>query len=264
MDTALIKLLSLKTFFLLVCFSALILLLDARGALDPVHSVASVAVMPVQYAFYQGRLGLENVFSFATFWRSGEARIKNLEQRNLELVAFKNKAEILERENGELRKQLGAPLRQDFAGQEKLLPAPVVLAGSFLELEVGRADGVKEGASVIYLSNLVGRVVKVLDHSSLVELPTSSQSKIPVRIGLVSGLVFGQFNSTIVLSQVAANEELNVGDLVVTSGEAGSFVPNLIVGKIEKITSLETDLFKMAEVGALIDYKKLTTVFVKL
>lgn len=260
MDIALIKPLSLKTFFVLTIASILILFLDSKRVLDPVRSVSSFAVMPIQYAFYQGRLTVEGAFSFAVFWRSGEARIKNLEQRNLELLEFKNRAVILERENGELRKQLGVGV----ASGERLLPAPVVLAGSYLELGVGKVDGVSVGASVVYLSNLVGRVVKVLDHSSLVELPTSPQSKIPVRVGVVSGLVTGQFNSTIVLSQVAANEEINVGDLVVTSGEAGSIAANLIVGKIEKITSSETDLFKTAQLASLIDYKKLTTVFVKL
>src|SRR5574340_932932 len=102
------KLLSVRTFILLLLASALILFLDTKRVLDPGRMVASTVVMPVQYVFYQGKLALGNAFSFATFWRSGEARIKNLELRNLELAGYKNQAEALERESQGLRKQLAA------------------------------------------------------------------------------------------------------------------------------------------------------------
>ncbi len=63
------------------------------------------------------------------------------------------------------------------------------------------------------------------------------------------------------LERVAKNEEINVDDLVLTSGEGG-IVPNLIVGRIGKIKKAQSDLFQTAVVFPVVDYRDLTTVFV--
>lgn len=239
----------IKILLILLVASVLLMFLDWRRVLDPVKGVAQMVTVPVQYAFYQARLGLGEFFSLATFWKSGEARIKNLEQRNLELTSYKNRAEILGRENEDLRKQLAASATAS-VGQRRLLPVTVVDVGQYLEIDTGQF----EGKTVVYLDNLVGKIIK----PHFVQLPTDSQSKIRVRVGRVLGLASGQFNSTIILDKVAQNEEIKIDDLVVTADDG------LIVGKIKKIISRETDLFQKAEVVPLVDYKKLTTVFVSL
>lgn len=236
--------LQIKVFLVLILASGLLMFLDSKNMLSPVKNIVETVTAPVQFGLYQGKLGVNNFFSFITFWKSGEARIKNLELRNLELAEFKNKAEILERENRDLRKQLGATV----SAVKKLLPVTVVGLGQYLEIY----EGGFEGKTVVYLGNLVGKIVK----AHFIQLPTDSASKIPVRVGKVLGLAYGQFNSTIILDKVAQNEEIKIDDLVVTADEG------LIVGKIKKITSKQTDLFQTAEVTPLIDYEKLETVFI--
>lgn len=252
------KQLRIKVLVILVVASVGLMLLDYRGWLSPEKSAVDVVIAPVKYSVYSTQLGLGDFFSFLTFWKSGEARIKNLEQRNLELVAFEAKASDLERENATLRGQLGVKT----SPSKKLLPATVLGSGQYLEIGVGKNDGVVSGESVAYLDNLVGKIGQLNDRTSFVQLPTDSQAVIPVKIGKVSGLVSGQFNSSIVLDRVAANEQINIDDNVLTSGEGQSYVPGLIVGKIQKIVSAPTDLFQKAQVTPQIDYGKLTTVFV--
>lgn len=252
------KQMQIKVLLLLFITSLVLIFLDSRRVLEPVRSVAQSVAVPVTYSLYSAKRGAVDFFSFLKFWRSGEARIRNLEQRNLELVVFENQAKRLAAENGELRKQLGVRVLPE----KRMLPAAVLSVGQYLEIGAGQADGVREGQSVIYLDNLVGKVVQVTNRQSFVQLPTDSVSRIPVKVNRVSGLVSGQFNSSMLLDKVAQNEEIKIDDLVMTSGEGDSFEPNLILGKIKKITSSQTDLFQKAEVEPLIDYRGLILCYV--
>lgn len=252
------KALQLRTFVVLFFLSIIIIFLDRIGGWDGPKSALQTVTLPVQYAVFSAKLAAKDIFSFLTFWKSGENRIKNLELRVLELTATKNEADALRQENDQLRKQLGAIVTHS----KTLLPAPVLGGSLALELAVGTNAGIKEGQSVVYLDNLVGRVKRVTPQASFVELPVSPLARIPVKIGKARGLVSGQYNFSMILDRVAQNEEIQANDLVLTSGEGGSFLADLIVGKITKIISNETDLFQKAEIKPLIDYQDLTLAFV--
>jgi rod shape-determining protein MreC len=243
-----------RVFSVFVAISLLLMFLDSKKLVEPEKRAVQVVTVPMQYFYYRAGQNFANTFSFLTFWRSGEARIKNLEQRNLELMVNERKASELALENAQLRRQLGASLKTE----KKLVPAMVFGKNRYLEID---NLGV-EGGNVVYLNNLVGRIEKNSGRTSFVQLPTDTGSKIPVKVGKATGLVIGQYNSSILLDKVAQNEEIKVDDLVVTSGEGGSYEPNLIVGKISKIESVPTDLFQKATIVSLIDYGELQTVFV--
>lgn len=248
----------MKTFLILLFLSFIIFFLDGKGYLDGAKGVVQIVTLPVQYGFFATGQNIKNSFSFLTFWKSGENRIKNLELRIMELAAAKNEADRLEKENKELKKQLGI----NFFKNRVLLPATVLGLDRYLQIGAGSNDGVKEGATVIYLDNLVGKIIRVTPRSSFVILPTDPQTKIPVKTGKARGLVSGQFNFSEILDRVGQNEEINTSDLILTSGEADSFPPDLVVGKVDKIISQQTDIFKKATVKPVLNYSDLTTVFV--
>lgn len=241
----------MRTFLALLFLCLIIFFLDGRGYLNGVKGAVQIVTLPVQYSFFAAGQNVKNSFSFLTFWKSGEARIKNLELKNLELQAAKNEAERLSKENKELKKQLGVNLFRD----RVLLPATVLGVDRYLQIGAGINDGVKEGATVIYLDNLVGKIIRVLPRSSFVMLPTDPQTKIPVKIKESKGLISGQFNSSQILDRVGQNEEINTGDLIFT-------LEDLVVGKVDKIISQQTDIFKKATVKPVLNYADLTTVFV--
>ena len=252
------KTLELRTFGALFLLAVFVFLVDGTGLLDTPKSAVQVITVPIQYAVYSAKRGVGETFSFLTFWKSGEARIKNLEQRNLELSATISESAALKQENNELRKQLGAKILAD----RKLLPAIVLGSGRYLEIGLGTNDAVKEGQTVVYLNNLVGKIVRTTPKASFVQLPTDPQAKIPVKINKARGLVIGQFNSSMQLDRVAQTEEIAENDPILTSGEGDSFPPDLVVGKLGKIISAGTDLFKKATVLPILDYSGLETVFV--
>lgn len=249
-----------KHFAVLFLLATAVYFLDGRGFLDPLKSAAQTVTLPVQYLVYSARRSGAETFSFLTFWKSGEARIKNLEQRNWELLSSENKAKVLEKENEELRKQLGVKLQST----QKLLPAPVLGLSRFLEIGVGDEDGAVIGQTVVYLDNYLGKIVRVTPRASYVQLPIDPQAKIPAKAGSGRGLISGQFNFSILLDRVSQSEEIETGDLVLTTGEGESTRPNLVIGKVGKIIDSGTDVFRRAEVTPLVDYHKLEMVFIVL
>lgn len=251
------KLHNLKVFLVLVFFSSILYIGDKQGLLNPIRTISSTIVMPIQYSLYSVKLGLAETFSFLTFWKSGENRIKNLELRNLELLSYEQRAKNLEKENEVLRKQLGISV----LATRQVFPATVLFSGAYLEIAGGLLDGVSKGQTVVVFDNFIGRIVRANPRTSLVQLPFDPDAKTPVKVGPAHGLVTGQFNSSMSLERITQNEEINVDDLVLTSGEGG-IVPNLIVGRISKIKKAESDLFQTATVVPVINYHDLTTVFV--
>lgn len=254
------KALQLRTFLALLFFSVLIFFLDGTGFLNGPKSLLQTVLLPTQYLVYSLKLSTQDSFSFLTFWKSGESRIRNLEQRNFELQSYETRFRSLEAENGELRKQLGVKPTLP----KILLPAPVLGNGRYLEVGAGSNDGVKEGQVVLYLDNLVGKVIRTTPRASFVMLPMDPQAKVPVKVKLARGLSIGQYNSSIVLDRIAQTEDISVGDSVLTSGEGGGYSPDLSVGKVEKIDSSETDLFKKATISSNLDFQKLLVVFIVL
>jgi rod shape-determining protein MreC len=248
-----------RVFFVLI-FTSLALFLADRNKLFywPRFGIQTI-VNPVEYGLYSSRVQALELVSFLGFWRSGEERIKNLEQKNWELTSKLVLMKSVLSENEALRTQLGV---EKVAIGRKILSAPVLGVTRAMEIGAGQSDGIHVGMTVTFAGNLIGKIDTALPHSSFVMLPTDGNSKIPVAIGSVHAVAVGSFGSQILLQKVGQTDLIQKDDLVVTSGEGDSYFPGLVVGRISKITGRETDLFRQAEVVPLLDLNRLTTVFV--
>ncbi len=253
----------IRVFLVFVFLSLGLILLDLRGNLVLLRDGSNYLVSPFVFATSAARESFNDTFSFLTFWKSGEARIRNLEERNLELLVKAGRTDVLERENKMLRQQLGVRALAEY----HMLPARVLGENRFLLLAVGSNDGVKAGQTVVFKDSLIGKVNRVNAKLAYVQLPTDVNSKIPARVeasGTVQGLVVGQYNSSMLLDQIVQTEKLSEGDAVLTSGAEGGYPQGLLIGKLGKVTSSATALFKNAEVRPIIDISKLDLVFVLL
>lgn len=249
---------SYRTFFALVFASLLLLLGDRSNFLFWPRLGVQTVINPIEQGLYSSKLMIFDSFSFLSFWRSGEARIRNLEQKNWELTSKLVLMKAVQEENVSLRRQLGAPAPVG----KRYVPAPVLGITQTMEVGLGASDGIRLGMTVTFAGNLIGQVGRVLPHSAFVTLPTDGSSKIPVAIGDVHAVAVGSFGSQVSLQKVGQTEKIAKGDLVVTSGEGDSYVPGLVVGTISGITGKETDLFRQADVAPLVDFGSLKTVFV--
>lgn len=242
--------------FLVICF--LIFVLDRNGGLYGVRNLAEGGIVPIQNGVNGIKTGLENNFRILTFWKSGEARIKDLERRNLEIVATCASIGQLKEENTALRGQLEVALPKT----GKPILAKTIGNDGFLILDRGANDGVETQDVVVLGNYLVGTVARVTPRRSWVILPTNKQSKILVKIGQIRGEVSGQFGTAIILDGVNQNESLAEGEYILTSGEGMVTMPNLIIGKVGKLKSRESDIFKTAKIIPFLEFSKLEQVFV--
>lgn len=198
--------------------------------------------------------------------------IKRLKNENLELASRITDQEKLRKENVALLSQF----QTQNPKPENLLPARVVGAPGFIPgiteaseliLDRGEKDDVKIGQSIVFMNNLIGRVVAVSYYLSKVDFVTNSSVTFPVKtenngIGIVKGSGEGRMT----LQNVLPSEELKVGDLVFTKGDVDinslGIPPDLVVGKIESVEKIPTAIFQKAEIKSLVDFNKLSIVFV--
>lgn len=228
--------------------------------------VLGIVKYPVERSLnFIGMLGrplktlLNQPYQGLKYYRSGTARIIDLENRLAEAIVDRGKLLELEAENQDLRKLLDAPLPQEWS----YIVAPVLgRQDQEMILSVGTADGVSLGDSVIYQDTLVGKIKTASAKQSRMLLVTAPASRIAVfaSANRVDGLVTGT-GQGLVLSQVLQSSKVEVGQILVTSGLDGT-APRLVVGRVESLATNEQGLFQEAPVSFDIEPSSFNTVFI--
>ncbi|PZQ48568.1 MAG: rod shape-determining protein MreC [Rhodovulum sulfidophilum] len=101
-------------------------------------------------------------------------------------------------------------------------------------VNVGRGDGVADGAAAVDGLGLVGRIAGLGDRSARVLLLADPSSRVPVTI-LPSGqraILTGDDTAAPALDFLDQPDEIRPGDRVVTSGDGGLFPADLLVGQV--------------------------------
>ncbi len=150
------------------------------------------------------------------------------------------------------------------------LPARVIAedASSWFRtvmIDKGSEQGVTEGMPVVVAEGVVGRVVRSSPHFSRVLLVTDASSAIAslLQNNRARGVCRGQ-GERLVFDFVLRQEEVTVGDRVVTSGMGGVFPKGLVVGNVSSVQRQEFGLFQAIEVAPTVDFSHLEEVLVLL
>lgn len=255
----------LGIFILFLALSLLILASSRITLLKPIDSLTKAIFSPFQSLTYGISSKLTNLTT--------SSEIKKLSDENKALTKKIVDQKKLEADNKALRDQFQITNPRS----TNLVPAQIVGAPGFLPgisvpekiiLNRGEKDGVRVGNAVIFKDNLVGRVVKTSSYLSTVLLITNSSSSFTATTLETnsSGVVKGQGGGEIILDNVLLSENLKKGDIVLTKGDIDQdtvgFPTNMIVGKITSVSKKPSDLFQKAEVTSLIDFVKLSDVFI--
>jgi rod shape-determining protein MreC len=230
---------------LMVC-SALALFLmvaDARFRItQPVRAAVATVLFPVQWLAMRPLLVVRTVQDYFT---SLNTALSNEEQARRKLILQSQKAnqvEQLANENVQLRKLLGLRERLNTPSvtAEVLYDAADPYSRKVV-IDKGLAQGVEAGSPVIDESGVLGQVTRVHPLISEVTLVTDADQAIPVlntRTGH-RGIAYGdagRFGSGgLELRYMAANADVQPGDLLTTSGVDGVYPPGIPVAKIAKV-----------------------------
>jgi len=168
-------------------------------------------------------------------------------------------------ENRALREMLNMSIREEFSTQ----PAKVV--GFYQNkwqsealLNVGRMQGVEEGMGVMNDDGLVGIVTFAANSSCKVRLINDPVSSIGARIltSRTLGVVEGSEDKKIVLNYIPTEEQVFVGDIVITSELSENLPPEILIGRIKHVAEDINDAYKRIEIEPFVDFKNIEYVMV--
>jgi rod shape-determining protein MreC len=198
------------------------------------------------------------------------------------LVGLEKENQRLKREVEELRHQVNE-YREAYLTNQRLrgllnfkksiatplLPAEVVAfdpSGWFqtILIDKGSNDGVAQDMAVVNASGLVGRVIGVSSHHAKVLLILDPNSAVDglVQRSRARGILVGRGRGNCLLNYVQRNEDVQVGDQVISSGMGGVFPKGLLLGTVQEVVRGTSGLFQAVEVQPAVDFGRLEELMV--
>lgn len=202
---------------------------------------------------------------------------RNLETALAEIDRLQAENETLRKENEQLLEDAGEAqiLRQlfDRAAETptyRRITADVIgqdtnPALQSILINKGFDDGVRVGMPVEAARGLVGQIYRVTNNASQVALLTETASAIPVRLGSTraTGMLRGAGRGQLpTIDWIDLQYQVEVGELVTTSGLGGNFPENLVIGRVVEVERNEAELFQRAVVQPAVDFNSIEIIFV--
>jgi rod shape-determining protein MreC len=231
---------------------AAVALVVVQGAGARAEGLGTRLLVPLQGALTSAIGGA--VGTVATIQQARALREQNVAYREeidrlqAEMVGLRE----LELENQDLRNLLG--LRQQ-APPGEMIAVRVVARdplpfAQVLVIDGGTEQGLREDLPVLTWRGLVGRVIEVQPTSARVLLVTDANSSISGRIqnpdSRATGVIRGRNDQWLLMQYLPQQEQVETGDLVITSGLGGVFPAGLPIGKIAQVRRRDQDLFQEA------------------
>ncbi len=176
-------------------------------------------------------------------------------------------------ENMRLRELLGFKSQIE----HKVIPANVVAKDPnrryfSVLIDKGSQDGVRRNMPVVNMHGLVGKIVNVSSHSSVVQLLIDPRFRASAKDqrSRVFGIIKPGSGFALRLDNVPLSEDVKMGDQVISSGLGGIFPPGIKIGVVTAVESSEIfseedgsfGIFKMIQVKPSVDFSTLEEVFV--
>ncbi len=236
----------------LVITSIVLMTADHRWhSLEMVRSTLSSVVYPLQYTIdlpIKLYYWADEVLSTK---QSLLEKNREFEARHLENRVQLQKLDIIEKENDRLRSLFSATPKIT----ERLLISEIVNVDvdpyrQLIILNKGSSSDVYQGQPIIDAHGIMGQVVHVAPLSSSVMLITDASHSIPVQIDR-TGLRANAFGTgkmdQLDLRHLPHNADIQVDDMLISSGLGGVFPPNYPVAVITKVERTAGEPFATIE-----------------
>lgn len=243
-----------------------VLLLAIGGYLTPVTRQITAPLVQIQVWLSER---YNAVYDFITAPRDmAQLRQQNI-QLESEIARLQGQVLDLQQQLAETR-VLSALL--DFARanpQNEYLAATVIGRDPspflhYVLINRGSDDGLRRGMPVVTQQGLVGRVAAVTAGAARVQLITDPATFINVRIqpSNADAALNGSVTGEVFLDLIPLDASVLEGDLIVTSGLGGNYLPNILVGQVTGVRKREQDLFQSASVQPVVDFERLQVVLI--
>jgi rod shape-determining protein MreC len=225
-----------------------LLVIDARiNALTAIRQVAGTVLYPLQMAALMPRDAVSSMGGYFSSLSALQREVHELKSQQVANAQAMQYAQLQMAENAQLRRLMDA--RQHLPVQSimgEILYDARDPSTRKIVLDRGTRNGVEVGLPVIDNAGVVGQVTRVFPFTSEVTLLTDKEQAIPVQV-LRSGLrsvAYGRGHSGLLdLRFVAPNADIQVGDVLVTSGLDGVYPAGLAVAKVAQVESVGAGAF---------------------
>ena len=237
-----------------------------------VNAVVNTVLLPFNEAV---RFVSDQASSFRDSSRLNATLQEENAKLKAELDSLRNaeyRLKLMETENKELLAMAGYKQQND---RLTLLSARVVGVSlgdlhEYFFLDKGAADGVREDMVITSSEGIAGVVDQVYRHYSRFMLVSASQSRIGVKVlrresravGVLTGK--GVDRALLQAEYFSRDDDIQVGDMLVTSGIGGKYPSGLYVGKVREVETDVTGLQKLARIEPAANLNHLDRVFVVL
>lgn len=222
------------------------------------------SLFPIQSKIFSTSSLIEKVSNLETIIKENE----KLKFENMKLKENDFLFESVKEENKRLVKLLG--IKEEFKGESEVKAARIIYKNIYnlyneIHIDLGELEGAKVDMAVVYDRKLVGKIIKVYEKYSVVELITSPKMRVSVTsdtgmLGITQGN--DEEDGKLYFQPSTFEDSINEGSQLLTSGISRIYPEGLKIGKIAKISKDENYLFKSIEVEPAYKIKDLREVIV--
>jgi len=128
----------------------------------------------------------------------------------------------------------------------------------------GSQDGIREGLPVVALNGVVGRVIKIGATSAKVLLLTDHASAIAATIqrSRARGVVKGGGGNLCSLEFASRQDDIKLGDIVITSGIGGVYPKGIPIGEVTMVKKGEYGIFQTVTIRPSVNLSRLEELLV--
>lgn len=236
---------------------------------------------PRVYAWYDKPFSFLASITQSAFFSFSDG-VRSNTQLYLDLVNIKRENSTLKSQNNELLTRLEAQaeltkenerLNQllDFKNKSKMeliaariMSKDLVSDHNTIQINKGTHDGIKTGQAVITVGGVVGYIFKPGTFTSQVLLVTDRYSVVDgvIARSRARGIVEGKSASSCILRYVEKSEDVQPGDLVVTSGLDNIFPKGFPIAVVDSVENKTYSVSLKVELKPVVDPDKIEEVFV--
>lgn len=225
---------------LAIILSLALLFVDARfSQLNSVRQVLNTALSPVQWLSDLPNQLYRGVSFLFTSRQSLEEELDLMQARLLVLERKSQKLASVTAELNRLRELLNASrLLEEGVVVTELIGASPDPDHQYITIDKGLADGVYAGQAVLDAEGLMGQVIEVNEFTSRVLLISDNRHAVPVKVNRngVRAIAYGVGSvNYLELGNVPDTTDIEVGDLLVSSGLGGRFPKGYPVARVSNI-----------------------------
>lgn len=226
---------------------------------DSVLVIGSYAYKPIEYIkekidiynFNEKKYNeYKDITSTLETNKRNEAYINELEKENSELKSILNLNNTLSEYSGLYATVIARNVNYWF---------------NDITIDKGSTSGIEVDMAVIIDGGLIGKISSVSNFTSTVTLLTTEdlRNKISVKIndniyGLLSG--YDAESNTYIVEGISDNSEIEINDIVTTTGLSETFPSGILIGYVESITTDSFDLARIVKVRPSVSYNDISYV----